>query len=108
MGERMMSASTRGINDAVTAMSRVSLSKGSEDQDDSGTTSSSSTTLRVRYMLDYTLNRFCRWLRILGLDAALETEEEERLRTKEGKMYVTVQMKRFWGQSSNADIVQAL
>ena len=41
---------------------------------------------QVRYMLDYTLNRFCRWLRILGLDAALETEEEERLRTKECKL----------------------
>jgi hypothetical protein len=41
---------------------------------------------QVRYMLDYTLNRFCRWLRILGLDAALETEEEEKLRTKEGKL----------------------
>jgi hypothetical protein len=41
---------------------------------------------QVRYILDYTLNRFCRWLRILGLDASLETEEEERLRTKEGKL----------------------
>jgi hypothetical protein len=41
---------------------------------------------KVRYMLDYTLNRFCRWLRILGIDAALESEEEERLRTKEGKL----------------------
>jgi hypothetical protein len=41
---------------------------------------------QVRYLLDYTLNRFCRWLRILGLDAALETEEEERLRTKECKL----------------------
>ena len=41
---------------------------------------------QVRYMLDYTLNRFCRWLRILGLDAALETEEEEKLRTKECKL----------------------
>ena len=30
-----------------------------------------------RYILDYTLNRLCRWLRLLGLDAALETEEEE-------------------------------
>ena len=40
----------------------------------------------VRYLLDYTLNRFCRWLRILGLDAALETEEEERERTRDGKM----------------------
>ena len=52
------------------------------------TTDSISTTPTVRYMLDYTLNRFCRWLRILGLDAALETEEEERFRTKEGKLYV--------------------
>jgi hypothetical protein len=42
----------------------------------------------VRYMLDYTLNRFCRWLRILGFDATLETEELEKLRTKEGKLYV--------------------
>jgi hypothetical protein len=41
---------------------------------------------QVRYMLDFTLNRFCRWLRILGLDAALESEAEERLRTKEGKL----------------------
>jgi hypothetical protein len=41
---------------------------------------------QVRYLWDYTLNRFCRWLRILGLDAALETEEEERLRTKECKL----------------------
>ena len=40
----------------------------------------------VKYMLDYTLNRFYRWLRILGIDAALETEEEERLRTKQGKL----------------------
>jgi hypothetical protein len=42
----------------------------------------------VRYLLDYTLNRFCRWLRILGFDATLETEEEEKLRTREGKPYV--------------------
>jgi hypothetical protein len=44
------------------------------------------TAPEVRYMLDFTLNRFCRWMRILGLDAALETEEEERERTKEGNM----------------------
>lgn len=43
---------------------------------------------QVRYLLDYTLNRLCRWLRILGIDAALETEEEERMRTKDGKLYV--------------------
>ena len=41
---------------------------------------------KVRYLLDFTLNRFCRWLRILGLDAALETEEEEKERTRDGKM----------------------
>lgn len=40
---------------------------------------------KVRYMLDFTLNRLCRWLRILGIDAGLETDEEERRRTKEGK-----------------------
>jgi len=39
-----------------------------------------------RYMLDFTLNKLTRWLRILGIDAALETEEEERARTKDGKM----------------------
>jgi len=38
----------------------------------------------VHYMLDYTLNRFTRWLRILGLDAALETEQEEKIRTRRG------------------------
>jgi hypothetical protein len=38
----------------------------------------------VRYILDYTLNRFCRWLRILGINAAIETEEEEIERTKQG------------------------
>ncbi|KAL3801528.1 hypothetical protein HJC23_000966 [Cyclotella cryptica] len=39
-------------------------------------------TPNVKYMLDFTLNRFTRWLRILGIDAALETEEEERQRTQ--------------------------
>ena len=38
---------------------------------------------RVRYMLDNTLNKLCRWLRILGQDAALESDVEERLRTQE-------------------------
>lgn len=41
---------------------------------------------KVKYLLDFTLNRFCRWLRILGLDAALETEKEEKERTKDAKM----------------------
>jgi uncharacterized protein with PIN domain len=35
----------------------------------------------VKYMLDFTLNRLARWLRILGLDAALESDKEERQRT---------------------------
>lgn len=42
----------------------------------------------VRYLLDFTLNRFTRWLRILGIDAALETEDEEKRRTKDGDLYV--------------------
>ncbi|GKY96984.1 hypothetical protein MPSEU_000657300 [Mayamaea pseudoterrestris] len=37
----------------------------------------------VRYCLDNTLNKLCRWLRILGQDAALETDVEERLRTQQ-------------------------
>lgn len=36
---------------------------------------------RMRYLLDASLNKLCRWLRILGQDAALETDEEEKLRT---------------------------
>ena len=36
---------------------------------------------QVKYMLDATLNKLCRWLRILGIDAALETDEEEKKRT---------------------------
>jgi mRNA deadenylase 3'-5' endonuclease subunit Ccr4 len=41
---------------------------------------------KVKYILDYTLNRLCRWLRILGIDAAIETEEEEIERTRDAKM----------------------
>jgi uncharacterized protein with PIN domain len=40
-----------------------------------------STPCAPRYLLDFTLNKLCRWLRIMGIDAELETEEEERLRT---------------------------
>ena len=40
----------------------------------------------VMYVLDYTLNRFTRWLRILGIDATLETLEEEKERTSGGNM----------------------
>lgn len=52
------------------------------DIQDNDNSSADASPPRVRYMLDFTLNRFCRWLRILGIDAALETEEEERQRTK--------------------------
>ncbi len=38
------------------------------------------------YLLDITLNKFTRWLRILGLDAELETEAEEKARTGGGEM----------------------
>jgi uncharacterized protein with PIN domain len=43
---------------------------------------------RMRYLLDAGLNKLCRWLRILGQDAALETEEEEKLRTGQGQMVI--------------------
>jgi hypothetical protein len=64
----------------------VILSGGFQDLTISLSEASPKKEPQVRYMLDYTLNRFCRWLRILGLDAALETEEEEKLRTKECKL----------------------
>lgn len=41
---------------------------------------------QVRYLLDFTLNRFTRWLRILGIDAALETKAEEKVRTSGGQI----------------------
>jgi mRNA deadenylase 3'-5' endonuclease subunit Ccr4/uncharacterized protein with PIN domain len=37
---------------------------------------------QIKYMVDFTMNRFSRWLRILGVDCALETEAEEIQRTK--------------------------
>ena len=42
----------------------------------------------VRYLLDATLNKLTRWFRIMGIDAALETEEEEVLQTQKGKMVI--------------------
>ncbi|KAL7467593.1 hypothetical protein ACHAXS_007838 [Conticribra weissflogii] len=48
----------------------------------------------VKYLLDYTLNRFTRWLRILGIDATLETEEEEKERTSNGKIAIFDHCKR--------------
>ncbi|CAB9522282.1 transcription complex subunit 6-like [Seminavis robusta] len=43
---------------------------------------------QIRYLLDYTLNRLCRWFRILGIDAALETADQEIQRTKDGNIVV--------------------
>lgn len=43
-------------------------------------------TPRVRYLLDFTLNKLCRWLRILGVDTALETDDEEKARTGKSQM----------------------
>ena len=40
---------------------------------------------QIRYLLDFSLNKFTRWLRMLGIDAALETEEEEEERTRSTK-----------------------
>jgi uncharacterized protein with PIN domain len=66
----------------VDCLGQVTLEQSSKEEN--GTTSSSS----PRYLLDFTLNRLCRWLRILGIDAALETEEEERMRTKDGNIHI--------------------
>lgn len=43
---------------------------------------------KVRYLLDASLNKLCRWLRILGQDVALETDKEEKRRTGEGEMVI--------------------
>ena len=51
-----------------------------DDNEDSSTT--------PKYLLDITLNKLTRWLRIMGLDAELENEKEEKARTGDGKMYV--------------------
>jgi mRNA deadenylase 3'-5' endonuclease subunit Ccr4/uncharacterized protein with PIN domain len=56
-----------GVNQAAKQLERMQISS------------------KPRYICDYTLNRFTRWLRILGVDCALETAEEELLRTKESK-----------------------
>eukprot|EP00978_Attheya_sp_CCMP212_P000658 scaffold1312_cov54-Attheya_sp.AAC.2 len=59
---------------------------GNDDCDGTTMTTSGDDDIPVRYLLDFTLNRFTRWLRILGIDAALETDQEEKERTKEGRM----------------------
>ena len=45
-------------------------------------------TPSIRYLLDASLNKLCRWLRILGQDAAIETDDEEKLRTGKGEMVI--------------------
>jgi len=59
-----------------------------EETIENKTESKDVSTPKVKYLLDSTLNRFCRWLRILGLNAALETEEEEKERTRDGKITI--------------------
>jgi mRNA deadenylase 3'-5' endonuclease subunit Ccr4/uncharacterized protein with PIN domain len=53
-------------------------------------TTPNTNTSNPKYMLDYTLNKFTRWLRILGLDAALETSDEEQIRTQRGCVVVQI------------------
>lgn len=48
----------------------------------------------VRYLVDASLNKFCRWLRILGQDVGLETEEEEIQRTKHNDFQIIDRCKR--------------
>lgn len=67
-----------GVAEKISSLNLTNGSKRSEPQKQPN----------VRYLLDYNLNRLARWFRILGLDAGLEMEEEERLRTKEGKMVI--------------------
>jgi mRNA deadenylase 3'-5' endonuclease subunit Ccr4 len=64
----------------------------SVDDDDNSSNSSGSTTTAAgtavtssgepRFMCDATLNRFCRWLRMLGLDTEIETTDEEFARAE--------------------------
>jgi mRNA deadenylase 3'-5' endonuclease subunit Ccr4/uncharacterized protein with PIN domain len=62
--------------DLATSLQQLDLSQGENE------------ATKVKYMLDFTLNKFCRWMRILGLDAALETEDEEQERTKNANMVI--------------------
>jgi Mut7-C RNAse domain len=62
---------------------------GSVDDDDNSSSSSSSSSGTAvafsgepKFMCDATLNRFCRWLRMLGLDTEIETGEEELARAE--------------------------
>lgn len=57
-----------------------------EEASEHRSNSNNSSSLSPRYLVDVTLNKFTRWLRILGLDAELETAEEEKARTGGGQM----------------------
>jgi len=67
-------------NDLKTALASRRLNTHVSPQDYQHSTPPSP----VRYICDYTLNKFTRWLRILGIDATLETEAEEKERTTTG------------------------
>ena len=70
----------------ATDKGRMELTNRTTEIIDNGTALNSPSTLKVKYLLDSTLNKFCRWLRILGVDAALETKKEEEERTRDGKL----------------------
>ena len=67
--------------DVATLPSRGGEWKRKSLHDEKLQDSSSKSQTKVRYLLDFSLNKFCRWLRIFGIDAALETEDEEKERT---------------------------
>ncbi|KAL3817678.1 hypothetical protein ACHAXA_002827 [Cyclostephanos tholiformis] len=69
-------------NDSKASLAMRRLMKNSTPQDYEHSTP----PMPVKYMLDYTLNRLTRWLRLLGIDARLEKLEEEKERTSGGKI----------------------
>lgn len=71
---------------ALSRKLKLDDSSPSQSDDDEMTNRRNDPVKPIQYLLDYTLNRFCRWLRILGIDSVLETEEEEKLRTKDGSL----------------------
>lgn len=81
-------ASETGHAEITDQFDRLHITKEKMTNEATGNDTQTSASLKpkVKYLLDYTLNRFCRWLRILGVDAALETEQEEKERTRDGNM----------------------
>lgn len=71
---------------ALSRKLKLDESSPSQNDDDEMTNRHSDAVKPIQYLLDYTLNRLCRWLRILGIDSVLETEKEEKLRTKDGSL----------------------